>query len=53
MATLLKLLAFTLLAINDDIEANLTARAAQLGMQTIKFESSTQCERGLRRLGYF
>ncbi|HTN72194.1 MAG TPA: HAD family phosphatase [Methylomirabilota bacterium] len=35
----------------DDIEANLTA-AAQLGIQTIRFESPTQCERELRRLGY-
>jgi len=33
----------------DDIEANLTA-AAQLGMQTIRFESPTQCERELQRL---
>jgi len=35
----------------DDVETNLTA-AAQLGIQTIKFESSTQCERELRRLGH-
>ena len=36
----------------DDIDANLTA-AARFGMQTIKFESPTQCERELRRLRYF
>ena len=35
----------------DDIEANLVT-AAQLGMQTIRFESPTQCERELRRLGH-
>ena len=35
----------------DDIEANLTA-AAQLGIQTIRFESPSQCERELRRRGH-
>jgi len=35
----------------DDIDANL-ATAAQLGIQTIKFEGSAQCERELRRLGH-
>ena len=35
----------------DDIDANLSV-AAQLGMQTIKFESPTQCERELRRRGH-
>jgi len=35
----------------DDVEANLTV-AAKLGMQTIKFETPTQCERELRRRGH-
>lgn len=34
----------------DDTEANLTA-AAQIGMQTVRFESPSQCERDLRALG--
>jgi len=35
----------------DDIEANLVT-AAQLGMQTIRFENPLQCEHELRRLGH-